>query len=201
MSDAERGGKEEMFHLVRFKRLARGLALMIPALLIAPSASWAAGGAADSWLAGFNIGSGALVLNPVVIVVQWANFLVLLFILNKILVRPLMGLMESRDAEISGDRRAAERGRSETAGYVSQYEDSLAEIEGENTEALIALQQEMSEASRERIDEMRERTNREIEETRQSLAEQTKWVASELEGRAVHLASEIASRLAGRAIG
>ncbi len=190
-----------MVHLVP-KILAYALA---PAGVLVPSICWAASAAPQTgfgaWLASFNLGSGALIINPVVIVIQWVGFLVLLILLNKILVRPLMGHMEARDAEIAGDLEAADLDKSEAAGYVSQYEDSLAEIRRENTEALLALQQEVGEAGRKRIEEVRERTNREIEETRESIAAQAKQAASELEGAASRLAGEIATRLAGRAIG
>ncbi|MYA95987.1 MAG: ATP synthase F0 subunit B [Nitrospinae bacterium] len=191
-----------MIRLFSLKQLAFCLTLIL-VLLAAPSISWAASAPTSgfgAWLAGFNVGSGALVINPVVILIQWANFLILLIVLNKILIKPLLGHMESRDAQITGDLETAERDRSEAAGYISQYEDALAEIQRENTEALIALQQEMTETTRNRLDEIRERTGREIEETRQSIAAQAQQAASELEGNAGRLAGEIATRLAGRSI-
>ena len=191
-----------MARLFRLKRFAFSLTPVLM-LLAAPSVSWAASAPTSgfgAWLASFNVGSGALVINPVVILIQWANFLILLIVLNKILIKPLLSHMESRDAQITGDLETAERDRSEAAGYISQYEDALAEIQRENTEALIALQQEMTEATRNRLDEIRERTGREIEETRQSIAAQAKQAASELESNAGRLAGEIATRLAGRSI-
>ena len=194
--------EEEMIRLFRLKRLALGLTPILM-LLVAPSISWAASapeGGFGAWLASFNVGSGALVINPVVILIQWTNFLILLVVLNKILIKPLLSHMESRDAQVTGDLETAKRDRSEAAGYISQYEDALAEIQRENTEALIAFQQEMTEATRKRLDEIRERTSREVEETRQSIAAQAKQAASELESNAGRLASEIATRLAGRSI-
>ena len=192
----------EMIRLFRLKRLAFGLTPILM-LLVAPSISWAASapeGGFGAWLASFNVGSGALVINPVVILIQWTNFLILLVVLNKILIKPLLSHMESRDAQVTGDLETAKRDRSEAAGYISQYEDALAEIQRENTEALIAFQQEMTEATRKRLDEIRERTSREVEETRQSIAAQAKQAASELESGASRLACEIATRLAGRSI-
>ena len=192
----------EMIRLFCLKRLAFGLTPILM-LLVAPSISWAASAPQSgfgAWLASFNVGSGALVINPVVILIQWTNFLILLVVLNKILIKPLLSHMESRDAQVTGDLETAKRDRSEAAGYISQYEDALAEIQRENTEALIAFQQEMTEATRKRLDEIRERTSREVEETRQSIAAQAKQAASELESNAGRLASEIATRLAGRSI-
>jgi len=167
-----------------------------------PGGAWAAQarGGLDAWIHGFNLGSGALILNPVIILIQWANFLILLIVLNQILYKPLWRLMRERSGKIQGDRAAAERDRKEAMGYVSQYEDSLAEIQRENTEALIALQQEMTEAGRRRVEEVRRKTSRELEEARASVASQASRAAGELEGRAGQMAAEIASRIAGRRI-
>ena len=199
-----RDAEEAMVGLFRLlKRFAFGLATVF-LLLTAPSDSMAASAPTSgfgAWLASFDVGGDPpLVINPIVILIQWTNFLILLVILNKILIKPLLGHMESRDAQIAGDIKAAERDRGEAAGYISQYEDALAEIQRENTEALIGLQQEMTEATRERLDGIRERTTREIDETRQSISAQAKQAASELESSAHRLAGEIATRLAGRRI-
>lgn len=163
-------------------------------------AAQAAPGGFEAWLHQFNLGAGALILNPVVILIQWANFLLLLVILNRILYKPLWRLMNERSGKIQGDLHAAARDHKEAQGYVSQYEDSLGEIQRENTEALIALQQEMTEAGRKKIDEVRRQTSRRLEEARASIASQAAQARGELGGRAKALAADIASRLAGRKV-
>ena len=58
-----------MIRLFSLKQLAFCLTLIL-VLLAAPSISWAASAPTSgfgAWLAGFNVGSGALVINPVVI--------------------------------------------------------------------------------------------------------------------------------------
>ncbi|MEE9274389.1 MAG: ATP synthase F0 subunit B [bacterium] len=177
-----------------------GIALAAGAGAPTAAAAASAGGGLGGWIHGFNFGSGALVINPVIILIQWVNFLILLIVLNKILLRPLWKHMNERSGKIRGDLETAERDRSEAQGYVSQYDDSLAEIQRENTEAVVQLQQEMADATRARVEEIREKTNRELEEARSSIAAQAKGAASELKGRARQFASDIANRLAGRQV-
>ncbi len=170
-----------------------------------PEVSWAAvahdsGGGFREWLAGYNFGSGALVINPVVIVIQWANFIIILLVLNKLLYKPLWRVIDERNGKINDDLASSERDRSETQGYITQYEDSLAEIQQENAEAMVSLQQEINEAGRKMIDGVREKTSKEIDEARASISSQAKTALSELEGEAEKFAAQIANRLAGRAV-
>lgn len=176
------------------------LFVLLGALLVLPDAAFASSGGVAAWIDSYNFGNGALILNPIIISIQWANFLILMVVLNKILYKPLRSLMEQREAKINGDLAAAERDRSEARGYVSQYEDSLAESQRENTEALIALQQEMIEMARKRLDKVRESTGHELDQARRRIAAEAKQAREQLEGRARELAAEIANRLAGRKI-
>lgn len=160
----------------------------------------AAKNAFEEFLHGYNFGSGALVINPIVILIQWANFLILLILLNKILYRPLLKLMNERQGKIDGDLESAQRDQSEAQGYVSQYEDSLSGIQRENTEAVVKLQQEMTERTHARTEEIREKTNEEIEVARTAIRRDAKTAASELKGRAQGFAADIANRLAGRTL-
>ena len=158
------------------------------------------GGGLKEWIAGFNFGSGALIINPVIIFIQWTNFIILLLVLNKFLYKPLWAVIEKRNGQIAGDLKSAERDKSESQGYITQYEDSLAEIRREGAETMAALQQEINEAGRKRIEEIRIQTSRELEEARASIASEAATAASELEERAKEFAGQIANRLAGRRI-
>lgn len=184
-------------------RKVSAVALGILYLISEPTSALAAVGKGEgfgAWVHGFNFGSGALILNPVIILIQWINFLVLLLILNKILFKPLWRQINERNNRIESNLTSAERDRSEALGYISQYEDSLAEIQRENTEALVRLQQEMVEANRQRIDEIRKRTAEEMNDARASIFKQATEASAELESQAKSFAAQIANRLAGRQI-
>ncbi len=194
---------------VSIRRALRTAFFMLAAFLALaalPHISWAAQAAHGSaggfreWLASYNLGSGALIINPAVMVIQWINFVVILIVLNKIIYKPLWRVIDERNGRIAGDLSASERNRCETQGYITQYEDSLAEIQRENTEAMVALQQRVAEAGRKMIDEVREKTSKEMEEARTSISSQASAASDELKGNAEEFASQIANRLAGRQI-
>ena len=67
--------------------------LFVSAILLVLASDVFAAGGADSagrdWVRSFNIGKGALVLNPVIILIQWANFLIFLILLMGIMNRNL----------------------------------------------------------------------------------------------------------------
>lgn len=191
------------------RRALRAAFFMLAAVVVLaalPHLSWAADAAHGSagglkkWLAGFNLGSGALIINPAVMIIQWINFVVILVVLNKIIYKPLWRVIDERNGQIKDDLSASERDRSETQGYITQYEDSLAEIRRENTEAMVALQQRMAESGRKLIDEIREKTSKEMEEARASISTQAAAASDELKRNAEGFASQIANRLAGRQI-
>lgn len=190
----------------RALRAAFFIAVAFLALVALPQISWAAeaahgaSGGFREWLAGYNLGSGALVINPVVMLIQWINFVVILVVLNKIIYKPFWRVIDERNGQIEGDLAASERDRSETQGYITQYEDSLAEIQRENTEAMVALQQRMAESGRKMIDEVREETSKEMDEARASISAQAASASDELKGNAEGFAVQIANRLAGRQI-
>jgi len=178
---------------------------LVLGMILVPDLSWAAAahkssGGLKGWIAGFSAGSGALIINPIIILIQWVNFVVLLIVLNKILYKPLWVVIEKRNAQVEGDLASAERDKSESQGYITQYEDSLAEIRRESSEAMAVLQQEINEAGRKQIEEIRDQTSRELEEARVSIASQVEAAASELENRAKEFSGQIVNRLAGRQI-
>lgn len=170
--------------------------------LFAPGSAWAAvpNDPMGKWIHSFNLGKGALIINPVIILIQWANFLILLIVLNKFVYKPLWRHIDARNAKIDGGFASAERDRSEAQGYVTQYEDSVFGIRRENTEALVGLQQEIIEAGRQNIEEIRKKTALEMDEARASISSQADQAASQLESSAKGFASQIANRLAGRQI-
>ena len=162
---------------------------------------FAAGGgtsAGREWIRGFNIGKGALVLNPLIILIQWANFVVFLILLNIILIKPLRTHMQNRDSEVENNLSASERDQKEAMGYISQYEDSLSEIRRENNDKIVSLQEEITNESLKKQAEIRNKASKDLEEARSRISAEASKARSELKEMANDLALQIANRLAGR---
>ena len=175
--------------------------LIASTLLVLASDVFAAGGeitAGRNWIRSFNIGKGALVLNPIIILIQWANFLVFLILLNIILIKPLRTHMQNRDSEVENNLSSSERDQKEAIGYISQYEDSLSEIRRENNERIVSLQEEITNNSLKKQAEIRDNASKDLEEARSRISAEASKARSELKEIANDLASQIANRLAGR---
>ena len=174
---------------------------IISIFLFLASDVFAAGGGTSSgreWIRSFNIGKGALVLNPLIILIQWANFVVFLILLNIILIKPLRTHMQNRDFEVENNLSSSERDQKEAIGYISQYEDSLSEIRRENNEKIVSLQEEITNESLKKQTEIRNKASKDLEEARSRISTEASKARSELKEMANDLASQIANRLAGR---
>ncbi len=170
-------------------------------LLVLASDAFAAGGevnAGRDWIRSFNIGKGALVLNPIIILIQWANFLVFLILLNIILIKPLRTHMQTRDSEIENNLSSSERDQKEAVGYITQYEDSLSEIRRENNERIVSLQQQITNESLKKQAEIKENASKDLEQARTRISTEATKARTELKEMANELAAQIANRLAGR---
>ncbi|MFQ5895112.1 MAG: hypothetical protein ACE5JJ_04750, partial [Nitrospinota bacterium] len=132
--------------------------------------------------------------------IQWANFLLLLIILNYLLYRPLRTLMEGREGRIRGDLEVARRDREEAQALVDRYALAMAADRKEAAEALGAIHQELAEGGRRRLEEVRAGTARELEAARAALARDAALAERDLKGRARGLARAIARRIAGREV-
>ena len=148
--------------------------LFVPAILLVLASDVFAAGGADSagrdWVRSFNIGKGALVLNPVIILIQWANFLIFLILLNKILIKPLRTHMETRNSKVENNLSSSERDQKEAMGYITQYEDSLSEIRRENNERIVSLQQQITNESLKKQAEIKENASKDLSQARDRIS-------------------------------
>ena len=75
---------------------------------------------------------------------QLINFLVLLFILKRLLYRPVHDIMEKRRGIIEKNMQDAEKMREEAVGLRKEYEDKIAELGEEHTREREKMQEEMA---------------------------------------------------------
>ncbi len=133
---------------------------------------------------------------PVLIVL----FLIFIWVMNALLFRPTLQVLEERQERIEGSRkRAGElQGRIEDALAKQAAQVREARVNGERERA--RLLQEAS-AEEERIAaEGRDRAARTIEEIREAIAREAREARSELEGRALDFATLIAEQVLGRRV-
>ncbi|MCG8590557.1 MAG: ATP synthase F0 subunit B [Proteobacteria bacterium] len=145
---------------------------------------------------------GGLVLIPDVRVMLplMVLFVVLVPVLNRLLFRPLLQVLEQREERIEGARRRAEQLRVDADAVLRRYEQAVNEV-----------REEAERSRRERIDatrveqlrlrdEAREAAEQQIEAGRQQLEGERNEAQSGLRSAAEALAREAADRILGRAL-
>jgi F-type H+-transporting ATPase subunit b len=130
--------------------------------------------------------------------VQWLNFLLLLYLLNRFLFRPILNRMDERNRMIQGNLDDAAADRAEAEKRMADSEEATARRQG--MEQVLEMEMEVSAEVRRVMDEKRAEAERMTEEARASIESQSREAEKGLEGQVRDLAGVIGRRLAGREI-
>jgi len=158
------------------------------ALLLAPASAFAEG-------------HGLVLLpEPLRIVPLIALFLVLIPFANALVLKPLLRVLDERDARIGGTRAKAERLEKEAGEILARYEHTVRETREEGERARRTLLTEVrSEAQRE-IASARSDAETRLDSARGEIAELLESARGSLRGQAEDLARQAASQVLGRAL-
>ena len=129
--------------------------------------------------------------------VQWLNFLLLIFLLNRFLFRPILNRMDERNRTIQGNLDDAAADRAEAGKRMADYEEAIAAARHQGMEQVLEMEREISAEVRRIMDEKRAEAERMTEEARASIEGQSREAEKGLEGRVRDLAGVIGRRLSG----
>ena len=132
--------------------------------------------------------------------VQVINFLVLLFLLNRFLFRPILRRMEERDRGIRENLDSAAENRALSEKRMAEYESAIREAKQEGIESMLRVEREIAEETRRKLDEKRNEADRLTEDARARIENQSREAREGLEGKVKEIAGAVACRLAGREI-
>jgi F-type H+-transporting ATPase subunit b len=127
-------------------------------------------------------------------------FLVLIPIMNGLVFRPLLAVLDEREQRIAGARARASEVASEAAALLERHEAALREArEAANVERARAVE-EARRAHQEAVGAARQAAEREIAGARGEVAAAVESARAQLRGEAEPLAREVAERLLGRRV-
>jgi len=132
------------------------------------------------------------------LLIQMANFLVLLFILNKFLYKPILNLLDERRRRLEDSEKLVSDLKEKTSRQWEQYE---AELQRARISALAErekLKAEGSEAERKLLEEAREQASKLMHEARRRLDEDSQKAREVLKTQAQTLGLEMAEKILGR---
>ena len=129
------------------------------------------------------------------IVIQLLIFLVALFLLNRLVFRPLLGVRDRRDELTAGTLREAEEMTQKAESAIAEYNEKLAEARTQATETRNELRQQGQSESSKMLVSAREAAQAELEGAREILESEIAKIRADLRGEAESLAAEIGDRV------
>lgn len=134
------------------------------------------------------------------LIIQMINFLVLLWILNRFLYKPILKILDDRKARIRASEGEVEELRARAAGQWESYQRRLQEARIEANAEKERIKAQGVEAERRLLDEARAEGSRLVEETRKVIQEEVSKARGLLKAQASAVASEMASKILGRSL-
>jgi len=165
--------------------------VIIILVLLAPGLAWAASEAGHE---------GGLISLDKSLIVQGINFLILLFILQRLLYRPFLAKMEERTQAIQKALDEAQAARAEAA---RQQEENEARLRAAYAEAAAIRAQALKDAADEQkrlVDAARAESQRLVETTRAQVDADVRRAREELRREVADLATAVAEKLIRRSL-
>ncbi len=135
------------------------------------------------------------------LLVQLVNFLVLLFLLNTILYKPVMAKLREREARIRGDREKAEQLARSVEEQEKRHQEELAKARQAAGKDKVALLAEAKGKESDILKKARSDAGAIIEEMKVTIQQQVGEARSALKTQMTPLARSIAEKILGRSVG
>jgi F-type H+-transporting ATPase subunit b len=174
------------------KEIVVFVCLVVALALVGPAAVWAASEGAHE--------GGGLISLDKSLIVQAVNFLILLFILKRLLYKPFLAKMGERTAAIQKSLDEAQAARAEAT---RQQEENETRLRAAHAEAAAIRAQAMKEASEEQkrlVEAARAESQRLVESAKAQMDADVRRAREELRREVADLATAVAEKLVRRSL-
>lgn len=132
--------------------------------------------------------------------IQIVNFLVFILVINWILVRPALKILDERRNRVEGNEDEAEHLRTETENIIAEYETLLKEARIEASREKDLLRVEGIERENEILKTAREETKKITDKLKREIAKESESALIEMKREADILSKDIAEKILGRGL-
>jgi F-type H+-transporting ATPase subunit b len=132
--------------------------------------------------------------------IQIINFLLLIVILNKVLYKPILKILEEREERIGGGQQAAKKLIEDSQSYVNDYNQKLHSAKIDALNAKNAARGIASEQANGYINEARAKAEEIIDQMQQEMTKEIDKAKKELEPELGVMAATIAQQILGRKV-
>jgi F-type H+-transporting ATPase subunit b len=130
-------------------------------------------------------------LNPILLVAQIVNFLIILFILKKFLYKPVLGILKKRQSTIKEGLRQAEEARIKLEKVVIEEKEILKSAQLQSRKILEDAKQESMEITIRLTEETKKQTEKLLNDTKEQIVKESKDAEKKLALSTSHLAVTI----------
>ncbi len=134
------------------------------------------------------------------LLIQIVNFIIFLIILNYLIFKPVVRVLEERSQRIDGSMEQARLMEAEIQKKLEDYERRIQEAKSQAADEKERLRRQGESISKDIVEKARKELARDIPIIRKQIASETDRVRRELEKRAQDMARDIACRVLGREI-
>ncbi|MCP3874153.1 MAG: ATPase [Desulfobacteraceae bacterium] len=139
------------------------------------------------------------VIPDISVVYQMINFLVLLFVLNLVLYKPIRNVLLERKAKIEGMQTGAEKAAGDLVAGEDAYKDGLKQARSKGLKEKETFIEEASQEEKEIIDKINKKAQANLAEIKKQVADETEQARKALDAEVEAYAKAIGEKILGRA--
>ena len=134
------------------------------------------------------------------LLVQMVNFLVLMVVLDKLLYKPILKVLDERDARIAGGQEETKELLEKGDAIFADYTDKIHEAKVDALSVKNAARKEATSQGNGIVDESRKEAEKIIAQIQQEMAVEIDKAKKELEPELQSMAADIAEQILGRKV-
>jgi F-type H+-transporting ATPase subunit b len=134
------------------------------------------------------------------LVYQMINFLILLFVLNLVLYKPIRKVLLERKAKVQGLESGVEKATADLVSQEESYKNGLRQARSEGLRNKEVFVEEASKQEREIIDQINKKAQANLAQIKKQVANETEQARKALEKEVETFARDIGERILGRAV-
>ncbi len=139
------------------------------------------------------------VIPDISLVYQMINFLILLFVLNMVLYKPIRNVLLERKAKVQGLENGVEKASADLEAQKESYKNGLRQARGEGLKKKEAFVEEASQEEKEIINQINKKAQANFADIKQQVAQETEQARKTLEAEVDAYAAAIGEKILGRA--
>jgi len=139
------------------------------------------------------------VIPDISMVYQMINFLILLFVLNLVLYKPIRNVLLERKAKIEGMQEGAQKASNDLVAGEDAYKDGLKQARSKGLKEKEIFIEAASQEEKEIIDRINKKAQANLVEIKKQVADETEQARKMLETEVEAYANAIGEKILGRA--